>query len=198
MGVSFSGVSGDVPVAVLDANVLYPAQLCDLLMRLAVSGLFRAHWSETIHKEWIRNLARNRADLSWEDLSRTRRLMDTALPDACVEGHRTHIPKLSLPDPGDRHVLAAAIEIEASYIVTRNLKDFPRESLGPYGITACAPAPFIMMLYEPAPENVVGVVRQLRTSLSNPPQTPQQLLDHFQASGLTETAQALTGHTSQI
>ena len=182
----------------LDANVLYPAQLRDLLMRLAVGGLFRAHWSETIHKEWMRNLAKGRADLSWEDLSRTRRLMDTALPGACVEGHRTHIPKLSLPDPDDRHVLAAAIEIEASYIVTRNLKDFPRESLGAYGITLCAPDPFIMMLYERAPKNVVGVVKELRASLSNPPQTPKQLLDHFRASGLTETAQALTGHTSQI
>ena len=110
MGVSFSGVSGDVPVAVLDANpfanVLYAAQLRDLLMRLAVGGLFRIHWSETIHKEWMR-LWPNRADLSWEDLSRTRRLMDTALPGNCVEGLRTHIPKLSLPDPDDRHVLAS-------------------------------------------------------------------------------------------
>ena len=44
------------PVAVYDANVLYPAQLCDLLMRLAVGGVVRAHWTERIHDEWMRNV----------------------------------------------------------------------------------------------------------------------------------------------
>ena len=117
-----------------------------------------------------------------------------ALPGACVEGYEQHIADVSLPDPADRHVLAAAIEIQADYIVTNNLKDFPSRSLAPYGITACSSDAFIMMLYEQAPEEVIGVVRTLRASLSHPPQTPQQLLAHFRRSGLTRIADALQRH----
>ena len=53
------------PVAVYDANVLYPAHLRDLLMRLAVSGLLRPHWSEQIHEEWMRNVHADHPDVTW-------------------------------------------------------------------------------------------------------------------------------------
>jgi len=75
------------PVCVYDANVLYPAQLRDLLMRLAVRGVVRAHWSEDIHGEWTRNVLENHPDLQRTDVRRTRQLMDRAVPDACVEGY---------------------------------------------------------------------------------------------------------------
>ena len=68
------------PIVVYDANVLYPAQLRDLLMRLAVSGLGRAHWSDQIHEEWMENVLANRPDLRREQLERTRALMERALP----------------------------------------------------------------------------------------------------------------------
>ena len=41
------------PIVLLDACVLYPAALRDLLMRLAVHELIQAKWSEKIHEEWI-------------------------------------------------------------------------------------------------------------------------------------------------
>ena len=74
------------PIVVYDANVLYPAQLRDLLMRLAVAGLVRAHWSDQIHEEWMENVLANRPDLRREQLERTRALMERALPSARVEG----------------------------------------------------------------------------------------------------------------
>ena len=168
-----------IPVAVLDANVLYPAQLRDLLMRLAVNDLFRAHWSNEIHEEWMRNLVANRENIRWQAVERTRDLMDKALPGACFEDYEQHIRRLSLPDPDDRHVRAAAIEIEAQCIVTNNLKDFPSSVLGQEGVDACSPDDFIIGLYHRDPIGVVTVVRQLRSSLSNPPQSPEELLGHF-------------------
>ena len=60
-----------------DACVLYPAPLRDLLIRLAVTGLFRAKWTDAIHDEWTRNLLANRPDLMAEQLNRTRQLMNT-------------------------------------------------------------------------------------------------------------------------
>jgi hypothetical protein len=64
--------------AVYDACVLYPAPLRDFLIRLGLSGRFRARWSAQIHDEWKRNLLLNRPDLTAEQLNRTSALMDRA------------------------------------------------------------------------------------------------------------------------
>ncbi|WP_211214075.1 PIN domain-containing protein [Salisaeta longa] len=101
------------PVVLYDANVLYPAQLRDLLMRLAIADLVRAHWSDAIHEEWMRSLLANRRDLTRAQLERTRDLMEAALPGASVDRYQQNIPKVTLPDPDDRHVLAAAVHAGA-------------------------------------------------------------------------------------
>lgn len=71
-------------VAIYDACVLYPAQLRDLLLRVALTDLFKARWTDRIHDEWIRNLAVRRPDIPAEKLQHTRRLMDRAVPDCLV------------------------------------------------------------------------------------------------------------------
>lgn len=95
--------------AFYDANVLYPAELRNFLMHLALTGLFRARWSADVHEEWITALLQKRPDLTREKLARTRALMDLHAIDALVTGYEDLIPGLQLPDPNDRHVLAAAI-----------------------------------------------------------------------------------------
>ena len=87
-------------------------------MHLAVTGLFRAKWSVDVHEEWISNLLKNRHDLTRDKLERTRMLMDKHAIDALVIGYEDLIPGLQLPDPNDRHVLAAAIRGQANVIVT--------------------------------------------------------------------------------
>ena len=69
-------------VVLLDACVLYPAPLRDLLLRLATTGLFAAKWTDEIHDEWTRNLLSNRPELE-EQITRTRALIDNAVPDCC-------------------------------------------------------------------------------------------------------------------
>ena len=120
--------------AVYDANILYPAPLRDLFIRLAQAGLVRARWTETIHDEWIRNLLKDNPHLSPERLARTRSLMNDAVRDCLVTDYDDLIASLSLPDPDDRHVLAAAIRAGAAAIVTYNLKDFPTEILARFDI----------------------------------------------------------------
>ncbi len=121
------------PVASLDANVLYPARLRDLFLRLAVDGRCHARWSAPILDECFDNLLADRPDLPLANLERTRRLMITALPDAMVEGFEGRIGLPELPDPDDRHVLAAAAAAEADLIVTANLTDFPPRCRRPSG-----------------------------------------------------------------
>ena len=119
-----------------DACVLYPAPLRDLLLRLAMVDLFRARWTETLLDECFRNLAKNRPVLQPAQLTRTRELMNAHVLDALITGHETLIPSLTLPDPDDRHVLAAAICGGVEAIITYNLTDFPAQVLKTYGIEA--------------------------------------------------------------
>ena len=122
--------------AVYDANILYPAPLRDLFIRIAQAGLVRAKWTELIHDEWLRNVFKNNPHLSPERLARSRNLMNDAVRDCIVIDFEEWIPALTLPDPNDRHVLAAAIRADAEIIVTFNLADFPKETLARFGIEA--------------------------------------------------------------
>ena len=107
-------------------------------MRLALTGLFRAKWSAAVHEEWICALLRRRPDLSREKLDRTRMLMDLHAAEALVTGYEDLIEGLQLPDPNDRHVLAAAIRGRASVIVTE-LARFSRDYLGAIWDRTAAP-----------------------------------------------------------
>lgn len=112
-------------VVIYDACVLYPAPLRDLLIRVARTGVVRAQWSNLILDECFRNILANRPDLSPGTLQRTRELMNKAVADSLVTGFEHLVDGLDLPDPDDRHVLAAAVRAGAQAIVTANLKDFP-------------------------------------------------------------------------
>jgi predicted nucleic acid-binding protein len=119
---------------ILDACVLYPAVVRDAAMRLALTDLFKARWSDDNHDEWITALLREtKKDGSQrykkDILYRTRDLMDKGVRDAKVSGYEYLIPLIALPDPDDRHVVAAAIHAKADAIVTYNLKDFPQDYL---------------------------------------------------------------------
>ncbi len=129
--------------AFFDANVFYGARLRSLILFLAQTKLFRARWSNSVHDEWIRNLLEKRPSLQRADLMRTRQLMDAAVLDALVTGYEPLINAMDLPDPDDRHVLAAAVVCKESCIVTFNISDFPEESLAPYGLHAVHPDDFL-------------------------------------------------------
>jgi hypothetical protein len=178
-------------IAFYDANVLYPAELRNFLMHLALTGLFRAKWSAAVHEEWISNLLNNRPDLTRHKLERTRQLMDKATFDALVEGYEDLIPTLSLPDENDRHVLAAAIRGEAQVIVTMNLRDFPDEVLQQYELEAQHPDEFILHLIDLAPDPVIDAAETHRQSLKNPPKSIEEFLASLEAQGLLQSVAAM-------
>lgn len=179
--------------ALLDACVLYPAPLRDFLLHLALTGLFRARWSDAIHEEWIRNLLINRPDLNRGQLERTRLLMNRAVPDCLVTGYEQIIPALQLPDPDDRHVLAAAICAGAEVIVTFNEKDFPSEALSPFGLRTEHPDEFIGHLFSIDFGAVCEAAKRQRTMLKNPPRSVDEFLETIESQGLPQTAAQLRG-----
>ena len=177
--------------AFFDANVLYPSGLRNFLMHLALTGIFRAHWSAEVHDEWIRNLLKNRPDITRDKLERTRRLMDQAAPDALVTGYESLIETINLPDRDDRHVLAAAIRCGASVIVTLNLADFPAHALANFRIEAQHPDDFVLALLDAFPDFVLEAARTHRASLKNPPKTQEEYLAELNAQGLEKSVRVL-------
>lgn len=175
---------------VLDACVLYPAPLRDTLMRLAMTDLFKAHWTDHIHEEWISALLRQNA-FTRAKLERVRDLMDAHAKDAKVSGYEQLIDTLDLPDPNDRHVLAAAICCGADAIVTFNLKDFPEERLAPYGIDVLHPDDFIYYQIDMAPSTCCGVIKQQRLALKNPKVGIEDFLATLQKQQLPQTVSVL-------
>ena len=169
---------------VYDACVLYPAPLRDLLVQLATARIFRAKWTELIHDEWTRNLLIKRPDLNADRLARLRVLMNQNVPDSLVVDFEDLIPTLELPDPNDRHVLAAAIIAEAKIIVTFNLKDFPESILARYGIAAQHPDVFVSNLIEQYPQQVLQAVETILARLKHPPQTRDHHLETLANQGL--------------
>jgi predicted nucleic acid-binding protein len=177
--------------AVYDANVLYPAPLRDLLIRLAQAGLVRARWTEAIHEEWMRNVLKVNTALSPDRLARTRSLMNEAVRDCLVTGYENLIASLSLPDPNDRHVLAAAIRADAEVIVTFNLKDFPAGTLASYDVEAMHPDDFLVSLFDAAAGPFCAAVKSQREGLRNPPKTADELLALLESQGLTQSVARL-------
>jgi predicted nucleic acid-binding protein len=177
--------------ATYDACVLHPAGLRDLLIRLANTGVFRAHWSDDILDEMVRSILRRRPDLTEAQLARTRQLMCDAVPDCLTTGYDDLIEGLHLPDPADRHVLAAAIRSGSQVIVTENIRDFPAHVLQTYNIEAQTPDAFLLHVVDLSPRAVFGAVQAQASALRNPPVTIDELLDHLAQSGLPRSIAAL-------
>lgn len=178
-------------VVVYDACVLYPAPLRDLLIHLAMTNLFQAKWTNQIHDEWMRNVLLNRPDLKLAQLERTKALMNAHIRGCLVTGYERLIPKLKLPDPDDRHVLAAAVRSESSFIITYNLKDFPQKSLAQYAIKAEHPDRFLEQLISIDQATVLHAIQKLRANLKNPPLNTTQYLAVLAKQSLPKTVKEL-------
>ncbi len=178
-------------VAFLDASVLYPALLRNMLMYFAVNDLYHPRWSARVHEEWMTALLRNRPDITRAQIERTRRLMEAEIDDAVVEGYEHLIASLTLPDADDRHVLAAAIHCGATVLVTANLRDFPAPILTSFGLLAEHPDAFLLRLLNTDPELGLAAFEELCANRNNPPQTPREITELLRRQGLTATAAAL-------
>ncbi len=183
-------------VAVYDACVLYPNFLRDFLVRLAIHGrgrsVLRAKWTGRIHREWMRAVLRHRPELR-DALRRTRQLMDRHVRGCRVRGYERWEQRLTLPDPDDRHVLAAALACVADVIVTFNVADFPAIVLRPFGVVAATPDAFAYQLLESG--IVAAAAADHRAALTRPAMSGSEYLAALLRSGLPATAAVLAGET---
>lgn len=142
---------------VLDACVLYPTILREVLLDTAGQGLFEPVWSRRILDEWRHAAARlghEGAMVAGAEAA----LAEVQFPHALVADAGQHHLHVEMPDPDDVHVVATALAAGAQIIVTANLRDFPRRAIGHFGIEAIHPDMFLTSLWAGRPEAVEAAV----------------------------------------
>ncbi|MDR0431815.1 MAG: PIN domain-containing protein [Bifidobacteriaceae bacterium] len=153
---------------VLDACVLVPISLCDVLLELADAALFRPLWSQTILDEARRTLI-GRIGMPVDRADKRINDMREAFPASMLTGFNDLVPVMR-NHPKDRHVAAAAAKANCD-VVTVNLRDFKPEDLSPFDIRAVDPDTFLCALFDEDPETAYRAVDRKRASYRHPPRT---------------------------
>lgn len=186
------------PVAVFDACVLYPFHIRNLLVQCAVDRLVDVRWTDEIHDEWMRNLAADKPGLSIERLRRTRDLMKAAVLTADVQEYARYVQGITLPDPGDRHVVAAAVAGGASVVVTWNIRDFPLAELARHGMRRETPDQFLLGLHAAAPRAVLASAANARLNLRVSTPAAGDFVAALEQQGLVGFAATLRDHLADL
>ena len=189
--------------ALVDACTLAGALKRNLLLTLAEAEFFRLRWSVPIMDETQRAIEKILHEKGVPDAAdrarRARASMEDAFEEAMVSDFEQFLPAcLGLPDPGDAHVVAAAMKTQAAMIVTDNLKDFPDAYLHALNIEVRSADAFIADTIALDPGRAVAAIRMMRERFKKPEKTAELLLLDMEALGLVETVDILRSHVQSL
>lgn len=189
--------------ALVDACVLAGALKRNLLLTLAEAEFFRLRWSGPILDETERAIEKillgKKVEDAAERAKRARAAMELAFEEACVADFDDFLSACNkLPDPNDRHVLAAAMKTQAATIVTENLKDFPEAVLSTLNIEARSPDDFIADTIALNTGRAVTAIRKMRERFKKPEKTAEVLLLDMEAEGLISVVDILKPHVGSL
>lgn len=163
-------------VALLDASVLHPWVVCELLLRLAERGLFRPAWSEAILDELVQSLIDRKPEQA-DRFRRRREHMEAAFAEAMTrhpERFAEFVPLVV--DEGDRHVVAAGLAARADVIVTDNVRDFAPDTLAEVGLLVQTADEFLVHQWWLDPSGVIEDLSAMAESTTRPPLTLDEVL----------------------
>jgi len=146
------------PRVLLDACVLFPPLVRSILIESAATGVFMPLWSARVFEEWRIAVGRKHGVGVEAEVVATQNGLRERFPDSEVSFSPDLEAQISLPDPADAHVLAAAVEGKADLLLTFNLRDFPSRTLEQHGVVATHPDGFLWGLLSDAPEVLSNVV----------------------------------------
>ncbi|GDY89376.1 hypothetical protein MCC01971_09940 [Bifidobacteriaceae bacterium MCC01971] len=130
----------------LDANVIYSITLADVLLTLADHDLFLPLWTPNVLQEAQEAASRTLPDAAQQAFRKRLIMMDQAFPESSIHVEESEWSQFDLPDPDDRHVLAAAAQGQANALATRNIKDFPQKLLDSFSIQVITPDDLLCVL----------------------------------------------------
>ncbi|WP_258098903.1 PIN domain-containing protein [Marinoscillum pacificum] len=175
---------------ILDTNVIHPLHIRDYLLYLADADLYTPKWSKHIFDEWGSLMECKGNDKL--QIQKRINAVRNAFPFAEVVNYEHLIDQFNeIPDPKDRHVVAAAVRINANLIVTWNLKDFPSEYLSKFGLSVANPDDFIADIIDLHNERAVEAFREMVLAKKNPPYTEIEMLQILKQNGLEQSSDYL-------
>jgi len=167
-------------IALLDASVLHPWVVCDMLLRLAERGLYRPAWSAEILDELVSSLIERKPEHA-ERFQRRRERMEAAFAEAMAARPERFLS--AVPDEvdvGDRHVVAAALAAQADVVVTNNVRHFAPERLAESGLLVQTADEFLVHQWWLDPDAVTEEIASMASATSRPPLSPSQVLDSLE------------------
>ena len=170
--------------AVLDACVMVPVALCDTLLRLAEERLYRPIWSERILAEATDAIGAIHPDIDSSALQRRVAYMNDTFPGACIGDFAEIEAGLQLPDPDDRHVVAAALRARADAVVTANLRDFPIDAMLRLDLEVISPDDFLMSQLDMRSAVVMEVLEAQAAATRNPKRSLDDVLTALAKAGV--------------
>lgn len=180
--------------ALLDACVLVPVSLADALLRLAEAGLYRPVWSAAILTEMNAALETIHPDMKKSGAAKRRSdQMNAAFEDALISEWEGLVDSIKLPDPDDRHVVAAALRGRADIILTSNLKDFPSDRLKRLGLSVQSPDEFLLNQLDLDPSSVIHALNAQAKATRSPRLEVGDVLDRLERCGAHRFAEAARG-----
>ena len=160
--------------AILDANVLFDSYLRDLFLELALADAYVPLWTAEILEELRRALGR-RYPASVDKHGRMIEALSLAFSDASIIAPKRPDASLGCTDPGDEHVLWAAMSSEATHLVTHNVSDFPIANGPETQPVIMSPDEFLMTLASGQPGQVRDTAVGLLSLYSRPSVTISEL-----------------------
>jgi len=170
---------------VLDACVIYPMHLRDVLLQAAAEGLYQASWCKEILDEATRNLITN-LQITNAQATHLISAMASAFPESMIMDYQLLVPAMR-NDPKDRHVAAAAVKAGAQVIVTSNMRDFSRL---PDGIEAQTPDEFLCNLFDLDPDRMMHALEKVCVRRKRPPNDVMSLVEATLCSDFAAIVQA--------
>jgi predicted nucleic acid-binding protein len=164
----------------LDANVIVDAQIRDLFCRLAEAELIEIRWTATILEETRRTLI-DKLALDAAKVDRLIAALNDAFPHAPVTGFEPWVERFDLPDPNDRHVLAAAVHGECDMLVTYNNVDFPDEAVEPYDLLVVSVDDALVWLAGIFQQQMPVIIDRQIAALRRPSMSRESFLEHMAA-----------------
>lgn len=166
----------------LDANIFVVKWVNDVILSFAEASLCELSWSTRVLDE-ARDPLKHLCKLNDDSITRYFRAMNSAFPQALTDGWEPLEKTITLPDPDDRHVVAAARQAGAELIITFNIKDFPPSVLDGFGLSAVSPDTFLTHIIDEYPEETLRVMSTLVSSKKRPPRTMEEEILHLKNTG---------------
>lgn len=151
--------------ALIDADTLYRRHVRNQLTWQALMGVFELCWSPRVLAEARAHLIdRNLTRFGEERADRVDVVLDTVTNALQGAGAGFEVPERQVAeyegqmtnDPKDRHVLAAAVAVGATVVVTSNKKDFTSRDTAPWGVRALTADEFLLEQLDAATVDAVS------------------------------------------